>query len=305
MFSRAEGTARLLFLFLDGVGLGGRDPHANPFVAALTPFLDGLLGGKLTQDLPSRRTGQLVYLPLDATLGHPGLPQSATGQTALLTGRNGADIMNGHYGPWPGPTLKAVLDDGTIFTQALQAGKTVSFTNVFPPGYFTALEQGERRVNVPVYAAQRAGLRLRTLEDYASGQAISADVTGEYLVTLEPSLPAFTPEAAGRRLARIAQAHHLTFFDFWLSDTAGHRWSFADAVSLVEMLDGFLAGIVPALGPVTLLVTSDHGNLEDKTVRGHTANQVPLLAIGPHATSFIGAKTLMDIPGSVLDALNV
>ena len=37
------------------------------------------------------------------------------GQTTLLTGLNGAEIMRGHYGPWPGPTLKRTLDEGTLF----------------------------------------------------------------------------------------------------------------------------------------------------------------------------------------------
>jgi 2,3-bisphosphoglycerate-independent phosphoglycerate mutase len=303
--SRPEGVTRLLFLFLDGVGLGSDDPRVNPFVAASTPFLDELLGGKLTHALPSQRSGPLVYQPIDATLGHPGLPQSATGQTALLTGLNGADIMNGHYGPWPGPTLKAVLDEGTLFTRALHAGKSVGFANAFPPGYFSALEQGQRRVNVPVYAAQRAGIPLMTLADYRAGRAISADLTGAYLNSLEPSSPLFTPDDAGRQLARVAQAHHLTFFDFWLSDTAGHRWSFGAAVDLVEMLDAFLAGLVSTLDGTTLLVTSDHGNLEDKEVRGHTAYPVPLLAVGPRAASFLTTASLMDVPDAVLDALGL
>ncbi len=261
----------------------------NPFAAARTPFLTALLGGALVAETNPVIREELVFAALDATLGFGGLPQSATGQATLLTGHNGAEIMNGHYGPWPGPTLKRVLDEGTLFSETVQGGGTVVLANAFPPGYFKAVADGRQRVNVPVYAAERAGVRLRTAEDYGAHRAISADLDGGYLHDPIP-LP-----GAGARLARIAQDAELTFFDFWLSDTAGHRWAFVDALRLVEKLDGFLSGLVPALGEVTLLVTSDHGNLEDKTTRSHTRNPVPLLACGPGASVFAGAESLLEV----------
>ena len=84
-----------LFLFLDGVGLGSDNPKVNPFVAARTPFMEGFLGGKLTASLAERLEPEFTFKHLDARLGFEGLPQSATGQTALLTGKNGAEIMAG------------------------------------------------------------------------------------------------------------------------------------------------------------------------------------------------------------------
>ncbi|MCJ7433866.1 MAG: hypothetical protein MUO77_10300 [Anaerolineales bacterium] len=38
---------RLLFLFLDGIGLGENDPEINPFVRANMPTLKFLLGGRI------------------------------------------------------------------------------------------------------------------------------------------------------------------------------------------------------------------------------------------------------------------
>ena len=114
----------VLFLFLDGVGLGDNNPETNPFAKAKTPFLEKLLGGKLTTDLDPISTKTLLFKGIDAKLDHNGLPQSATGQTALLTGKNAAAIMKGHYGPWPGPTLKKELDKGTLFSDVLASGKT-------------------------------------------------------------------------------------------------------------------------------------------------------------------------------------
>ena len=147
----------ILFLFLDGVGLGKNAAGVNPFVAAKTPFLEYLLGGKLTEHLEMKDLSSLVFRALDARLGYEGLPQSATGQTTLLTGKNGAEIMGRHYGPYPGPTLKAVLDQGTLFSG------TSCLANVYPPGYFRALEQGKQKMNVPAYAASKAGVKMRGL----------------------------------------------------------------------------------------------------------------------------------------------
>ena len=77
----------MMFLFVDGVGLGSLDPATNPFVRARTPTLRALLGGPLAGP-ESVESAMATLVPLDARLGVSGLPQSATGQTALLTGEN-------------------------------------------------------------------------------------------------------------------------------------------------------------------------------------------------------------------------
>lgn len=295
----------LLFLFLDGVGLGSDDATVNPFAAAETPFIEQFLGGKLTASLAERSSKNFIFNHADARLGFDGLPQSATGQTALLTGKNGAEIMAGHYGPWPGPTLKNVLDEGTLFSEVLAEGRKAQLANVYPPGYFKALEGRKRRVNVPVYAAQGAGLELLDLAAYHAGRGVSVDLTGDYLKQLDASLPDLTPELSGQRLVREASRAEFTFFDFWPTDASGHRGSFAEAVALVEKIDGFLEGVVASLGEITLLLTSDHGNLEDKTTRSHTTALVPLLAVGSQAEAFTEVSSLLGVAPAVRVALGL
>lgn len=248
---------------------------------------------------------QLVFKHLDASLGFVGLPQSATGQTTLLTGKNGAELMGRHYGPWPGPTLRASLDEGSLFSEVLTAGKTAHFANVFPPDYFRAIKNGKRKVNVPVYAALGAGLKLLDPEDYRQNLAISADLSGSYLHQLDTDLPIHRPAEAGTILAKIAFRQDFSFFDFWLSDTAGHRWSLADSVDLLSQIDAFLSGLIPALNDTTLLISSDHGNIEDKSVKTHTHNAVPMIAIGPQAKSFAGATSLLDIAPAMRSSLSL
>ena len=57
-------------LFLDGVGLGVKDPSVNPLFDARMPALRSILGGELPS-LGRRRMGSErgCVLPLDATLG--------------------------------------------------------------------------------------------------------------------------------------------------------------------------------------------------------------------------------------------
>ncbi len=90
------GQHKLLFLFLDGVGLGEDDPATNPFASTPMPHLTELLGGhRLVSDGFQDGDGKLLtdnarasLLAMDACLGVEGLPQSATGQAALFTGKN-------------------------------------------------------------------------------------------------------------------------------------------------------------------------------------------------------------------------
>lgn len=291
----------LVFLFLDGVGLGSTDARVNPFIEAKTPFLEFLLGTKMTLEAAELSKPKLIFRHLDARLNYSGLPQSATGQTTLLTGKNGAEIMKGHYGPWPGPSLKAELDKGSLFTD-IAKGKAL-LANTYPPGYFRALEAKKQKVNVPVYAAQQAGLALLTLEDYLAGRGISLDLTGEYVSKFGGSL--FSPFAMGQRLNAMAQDAKFSFLDYWPSDSIGHRGSFAEAVALIEKLDAFIEGLSQNLDELTLLITSDHGNLEDKSVKTHTLAPVPLIALGKGAGAFETGSSLLDVAPAIRDLLKL
>lgn len=280
--------ARLLFVFVDGVGLGEDAAH-NPFATADTPTLDALLGGSLTAARAAFTASDKLFGKLDARLGVKGLPQSATGQTSLLTGKNAAAHMGRHYGPYPGPTVKELLASCTLFHDL---PKSV-LANVYPPKFTE-----RARLNAVVYAAVQAGVSLRGFADYQQGRAISADLTGDYLTKAAGADPK-TPFVMGQQLARMAQEQPFTMFDFWLSDEAGHRWHLTEAKALVTRLDSFLAGVLAARDNLTVLLTSDHGNLEDKTRKTHTLADVPLIVVGKGAPAFANAASLTDIAPAV------
>jgi hypothetical protein len=263
---------------------------------AATPTLAAMRAGAV--DAPA------VYRELDATLGHPGLPQSATGQSTLLTGVNAADAMSGHYGPWPGPTLRRLLDAGSVFADAARAGGA-SLANAYPPGYFAAREAGRVRPNAVAYAALAAGLRQRGEAEYAAGEAVPSDLHGAHLRREGGPLG---PEGSARVLSELATRHALTLLDVWLTDAYGHARDYVGAKGLLERLDTALRFLVAdPLGAVargvTLLITSDHGNVEDLSVPTHTRNPVPLYAVGPGAEAFAGASSLLDVAPALRELL--
>lgn len=282
---------RLLFLFLDGVGLGANEPAVNPLARAEMPNLRALLGGEpLAADAAPSESPRATLLSLDACLGVPGTPQSATGQATLLTGRNMPAAIGYHYGPKPNPAVAAHLRNangaagGNLFQTLQENSRRSALLNAYPETYFAAIASGRRLYSAIPLAVVSAGIALMTTDDLRAGQALSADFTGQgWRERLNlADMPLLGPAAAGARLAELAAGYDLAFFEYWLSDYAGHGRDMAAALALLADLDQVLGGLLGAWDDAAglILVTSDHGNLEDLGVRGHTTNPVPALVIG-------------------------
>ncbi len=278
--------SRVLFLFLDGVGVGKDDPSVNPFAVAQVPHLRGLLDGRpLVEGVAPLDGERATLVEVDAIMGVEGTPQSATGQAALLTGKNVAQIVGEHYGPKPNAAVATVIREDNLFQQVVQRGGSAALLNGYPPRYFEAVESGHRLLSSIPLAATSAGLQLMTEQDMRNGSAFSADFTGVGWSQQPgfPPAPVYGPEEAGRLLAAASEAHDLSWFDFWPSDFAGHRGQMPEAIELLENLDAVLGGLFTAWDSRSdlIVISSDHGNLEDLSKRGHTLNPVPALLVGP------------------------
>ena len=300
--------ARVIFLFVDGVGIGSADPARNPFFAQDLPALRGLAGGALPRLRDARRSGPTAsWVPLNATLGVAGLPQSGTGQTALLTGINAPKLIGKHFGPYPYSTLRPVLNQQNIFVRLQQNGARVGYANAFPERYFEYM-QARPAMRAALSSAWLAtGRPLRTSEALGAGEALSADVTSEKWNRQGfPAAPVVTPAEAGARLVRMSAEHDLLLFEYYETDHAGHSGSMEEASAVLVKLDAFIGGIVEAMdhSSTLLVVTSDHGNLEDLSVRTHTRNPVPLVAAGRGHASFVRTlRSLTDVAPALLGTL--
>lgn len=273
-------------MFLDGVGIGSPDPETNPFFRARLPAFRRLLDGELPH-LSRRETGgeRARAFPLDPLLGVEGLPQSGTGQTALLTGENAPALHGNHFGPWVPVALRPLLQERNLLSRALSLGLTCAFANAHPSRFMRFKEI--RRPAGPPLAAYSAGLLTRDETYLAEGKAVSSEIVNTtWRERLGFSfLPEVTPAQAGENLARISRSAQLTLFAHYSTDLAGHTGRMADAVQVLERLDAFLGSLSDSVSSSTLLViASDHGNIED-VGGGHTLNPTLTMLVGNGSTS--------------------
>lgn len=277
---------RILFIFLDGIGLGQNNLETNPFSRARMPNLSGLLNGRaLLKESAPYHGEHASLIAVDPNVGVSGLPQSATGQAILLTGKNIPAALGYHYGPKPNPAVAAYLKDDTLFSNFAKAGKKVALLNAYPPRYFDGIDSGKRLYSSIPMAVTNAGIPLFRHEDLFAGRALSADFTGEGWRTMLGFIdsPVMEADEAGRKLATVAKEYDFSLFEYWASDYAGHGQEMDTAVRLMEIFDGVLGGLVSAWEDGLILVTSDHGNMEDLSTRRHTDAHVPALVIGEKA----------------------
>lgn len=300
---------RALFLFVDGVGLGSEDPASNPLADPSLSALRGLLGGRppvisALGDPPGATGARLAAL--DACLGVPGLPQSGTGQTALLTGLNAPALHGAHAGPYPPPDLRPLLGSHGIWRRLIESGRRVAFANAFPDRYLDRARDGQGRMGTIARAAHAAGVRLRGPADLRAGRAISAFLTNEAWQTRlgYAEMPRIDEVQAGRQLAALARDHDFTLFEYYATDMAGHRPERLAPAAVLAAFDGFLEGVLASWPTEELLViASDHGNLEDLRVRGHTL--APALGIWRGPVPELPLNALTDVAPAVLAALGL
>lgn len=176
-------TEGVLFLFVDGLGLGDSLETLFPLLLELNPS------------------------PVDATLGVEGLPQSGTGQTTLLTGVNAAKVLGHHQGPFPSPRLRPLLQ-GSLYAWARQEGLEVHHANAYSPEYL-AQARGGRRLLLSAFglAAQLADLPLLPL--------------GHPLALTPGFWP--DPYGAGAQAAALTRRFPLVILEHWALDLAAHR----------------------------------------------------------------------------------
>ena len=298
----------ILLIFLDGVGLGTDDPAANPFAAADLPTLRKLAGESAWLDSTEpQHNARTRFMPLDPRLGVPGRPQSGTGQATIVTGRNVPGIIGRHYGPKPDAATRVILDEGNLFRQLVDAGCSAALLEAYPPRWHRGINSGKHLPASYQYATRSAGLPFMDADDLRAGRALSGDWTGAAWRTQLgfPNMPVLTPYQAGRRLVKISRDYDFSFFSHWFTDVVGHRGSMEQAVDLLQIFDAVMAGVLDEWDDDEglVIVTSDHGNIEDLSHGKHTENNVPGVVIGSRHDAFADARTLADIAPRIADVL--
>lgn len=277
---------RVLLVFIDGLGLGEDNPEKNPLSRFHSSFFNTDMPPAVGQLICREWQGQRYFLiPTDATLDVPGLPQSATGQTAIFTGVNAAKAVGRHVQAFPGPQLIKIITEQGIVTQLRQKGFQATSANMYTSNYLELVAQRKRRHSVTTQVILTGGLSLRSLPEMLCGQALSQDLTNEMLPQFGvQGTPVISPATAAARLIRIASEQHFTMFEYFQTDFCGHARDWTRAEQIAGLLEDFIGALFSlAAEDMLILVTSDHGNFEDFSVKTHTLNPVPTLAFGSQA----------------------
>ncbi|MGQ9559085.1 MAG: hypothetical protein ACUVWA_01105 [Candidatus Oleimicrobiaceae bacterium] len=294
---------RVLMIFIDGLGVGRYDPIRNPCAHATLSFFNNFVDRERTAPVPFAGKA----LALDATLGLPGLPQSATGQTALLTGVNAAALLGRHLNGFPNSKLREVIAKHSLLKAVRERGLRAAFLNAFRPPFFDYDPfQIVRYLSVTTVCNLYAGLPFFNLDDLRARRCIYQDFTNEALRRRGHEVPLFTPQEAGAILGTQAAAYDFCLYEYFQTDRAGHAQDMELAVRLLQNLEEFVAAALARINMEQTLVvlTSDHGNIEDLSVKGHTRNPAMTLVWGCNTSTFIsGLSSILEVAPRILEVL--
>ncbi|MCB1180134.1 MAG: metalloenzyme [Leptospiraceae bacterium] len=303
----------ILYIFIDGIGFGENNPEINPFTKFAKSFFLPLGGKEVNKQ---SKYNDSIYLKTDASMGIKGLPQSATGQTSLWTGINAPSILNRHVSGFPSFTLKKIIKEYSIIKVFQDYGKQAVFLNCYSPLYLENLKKNTRYLSASTLVQMASGNPLKTLDDLQNGKGLFMDITHElfrdFAKTFLPEdhelLKLRDPYEMGKLAVRIARESDLSLYEYFLTDKVGHAMDWGQAEKIIHNVESFIDGILDELNPDSeqLIITSDHGNLENLSSKVHTQNPVPTFLYGNLTTNLQDKiQKLADIPIAIYEAVGI
>lgn len=271
---------RILFIFIDGLGIGEKDVSKNPCAHKNIRLFNNFLSDSFPKQIPFNGLAKSI----ECSLGIPGLPQSATGQAALYTGMNASKILNRHLSGFPNQKLRDILEKHSILKKLNLAGKKAAFINAYRPIFFEkGAEALIRFLSVTSIMNWKAGLKFFNFDDLRKQKCIYHDFTNREPIKLGFNIPEFTASIAAKILSRASEEFDFCLYEYFRTDRAGHSQNLQKAISLLIELETFIFTVLKQsdLSKTTIILTSDHGNIEDISVKSHTKNPVLFMVWGP------------------------
>lgn len=292
-------------IFIDGVGIGKEDYVNNPFFKYQFKTFTKIFGKIPSIQNQVIESNSSYIFPADARLGVEGFPQSGTGQAAIICGVNAPKIVGKHFGPYPYSSLLPIIKDQNIFRHFLAKNRKVFFANAYPKPFFDYIKTDKPRLSVTPLSCRFSGVRLNTTTDVRKGRALTAEITNDkWNQRLGYKLPAIKPERAAIRLLRIALRNSFTLYEYYLTDYIGHGRYEGDIELVLSILDEFLYTVLSKMNRsnTTLLICSDHGNVEDLSIKTHSLNPSLTLSAGKHAKHlFDSIKNISQIKKAIIE----
>lgn len=215
----------------------------------------------------------------------------------MFTGVNASQYMGRHCEGFPGPTLRKLIEESNLFMELTRKGLRCRFADAYMVDSVDDLRV-RRFKSVTTVMALTQPETICIQDDLVDNLAVAHDITRSALHEKGHSVNVITPQQAAEHLVQVARANDFTLYEFFQTDLAGHSCNYGNACETLKLLDLFLDTVVKLCRTtgMLLILTSDHGNIEDMSTRGHTRNLVPLIAVGPGAEEIkANASSLMDI----------
>lgn len=288
----------VLLIFLDGVGIGEKK-DTNPFF--VIENLEPLAHFQFEQ---TKVIFDGILISTDPRLGIKGRPQSASGQTTIYTGINVPQTLGYHKQGFPNQAMREIIKENSIFLQLKQRNIEPNiFANAYTPKFFT---ETPRWKSATTCAVEAADLKFRKLPDLLGRKAIFHDFTNEELRNRGFETPLFSPSEAAEILVDLTNEFRFTLYEHFITDKIGHdqnlEWARMHLPRVAEFVREVLQKI--DLEKTTVILTSDHGNLEDLSIRNHTLNDVPTIVWGRKKDEITDSiKDLTDITPAILKLL--
>lgn len=292
-----EGGNVLLF-FIDGLGIGERNEY-NPLsmIGGIEPLAN-------FKNETAIQPFDGILVPTDPRLGIDGRPQSASGQTTILTGVNVPQQLGYHKQGFPNAEMREILAERSIFKQLdeLAIGPN-AFANTYTPRFFTEKPRWKSATTCAVEASKTG---FRKIPDLLGKKALFHDFTNGHLQSMGFDVPTYTVEDGAEILSGLAAENRFTLYEHFITDKIGHDqdhiWAEKHLPQLASLIRETIARL--DLETTTFILTSDHGNIEDLSKRNHTLNDVPTIIWGRRRRETADEiKSLADITPAIIGLL--
>jgi 2,3-bisphosphoglycerate-independent phosphoglycerate mutase len=310
----------VLLFFIDGLGIAARGPQNpldglaeaeplaifshEPTTAISDEQATTIYDGTLMPPDAQATIFDGIVVPTDARLGTEGRPQSASGQTTILTGINVPELLGYHKQGFPNSAMLEILREHSIFLQLKHAGiGPITFANTYTQRFF---DDRPRWVSATTAAMEAGAVPFRQVADLKVGRAVFHDFTNQLLIERGENVELRSAEKAAEVLASLVSEHKFTLYEYFITDKIGHKQDLQLARTTLQNLARLIREVLVRidLNSTSVILTSDHGNIEDLSSRNHTLNMVPTIVWGRDQNRIASRiRSLADITPAIVETL--
>jgi hypothetical protein len=224
----------------------------------------------------------------------------------LYTGLNAPKIIGKHLTGFPNAALRKMLTQRSLFVVLKKFGFRCAFLNAFRPVFFSSPELfANKSLSASSEMNRAAGLPFRTLQDIRQEKALYHDYTNHELIKKGFEVPEFTCQRAAEILSHTMRTHDFILYEYFLTDKAGHSKNMETAIFEMKKVENLLLALIRCVDfkDTVIIAVSDHGNIEDISIKTHTYHPAFMAIWGTKAINSMNSLT--DVYPFVLDIMGV